>query len=197
MIATSHPPHVCTTLQRLAKIKISMAKRAAAEKAAAGVQPSSADAASSVQGGPPSGLQGGPTAAPTGPSNRAARRARVKVTWFDGSTSGGVDAGEEYTGLGLGQKRKQQQMDEGRGSCKMSSKRARLVALEEADAKKGTDGGLGVKGIETEEDVRYWMGVIGMDAEPWKDVERGDVDRGLLKALQQKVVLPGPGVFVR
>jgi len=43
---------------------------------------------------------------------------------------------------------------------------------------------------DEEEDVRYWMGVMG-SSEPWQDMSRTGVDRRLLEALQQKVILPG------
>lgn len=50
--------------------------------------------------------------------------------------------------------------------------------------------GLMKQGLEEEEDIKYWMGIAGA-GEPWADLGCGTVDRSLLEALQQRVLLPG------
>ncbi|KAF5828043.1 hypothetical protein DUNSADRAFT_18297 [Dunaliella salina] len=128
------------------------------------------------------------------PAGRQEKRARI--SWYDGGVFGPQDGSGDASAMrqqGLGQKRQAQQRNEG---C--SAKVSRILELEEAAAQKRKKLGNGApqwltvraEDAEEEEDIRHWMGVLG-PGNAWADMGPLGIDRGLLEALQSKVVLPG------
>mmetsp|Transcript_4496 Transcript_4496/g.12261 ORF Transcript_4496/g.12261 Transcript_4496/m.12261 type:complete len:921 (-) Transcript_4496:868-3630(-) len=122
---------------------------------------------------------------------------RAHISWYDGGAfgpqDGNGDASSAMQQHGLGLKRQAQQRNEG---C--SAKVSRILELEEAAAQKRKKLGNGApqwlavreEDAEEDEDIKYWMGVLG-PGNLWADMGPLGIDRGLLEALQSKVVLPG------